>query len=296
MARNTLIATDLDRTMIYSRNAFGEALEHRTVCVEHLEGAPLSFMTVTAAQGMRNLTEPAAVLPTTTRTIKQFNRIRLPGAPWRYAVTSNGGNILVNGIPDMRWRIDLDAEVRATGATLSEVSAELRGRIDESWATKFRVADHLFCYLVVKPKLVPTDFLAEWDAWCRERGWSASQQGRKIYTMPQAVCKSRAVAEVRRRLTESGELQTGAKLLAAGDGALDAEMLRAADSAIRPRHGELEQLEFTHPNLTITTAAGILAGEEMVQWFLHRSAGETSAPGSVPAVEQPVRLLGQGAL
>lgn len=266
--RRQLIATDLDRTMIYSRNAFSTTAEIATVCVEHLEGAPLSFMTTAAALRMQSLTEPAAVIPTTTRTIKQFHRIQLPGAPWRYAITSNGGNILVDGVPDMRWRIDIDTQVRATGATLSEISAELRGRIDDSWVTKFRIADHLFCYLVVKPKAVPEGFLAEWDSWCRERGWSASQQGRKIYTMPDAVCKSRAVAEVRRRLLETGELSTDARTLAAGDGALDAEMLRSADCAIRPRHGELEQLNWTHPNLTVTRASGILAGEEIIDWFL----------------------------
>ncbi|MEU8895350.1 HAD family hydrolase [Nocardia sp. NPDC048505] len=269
--RQTLVATDLDRTMIYSRNAMSAGAEVPTVCVEHLEGAPLSFMTTAAALRMQTLTEPAAVVPTTTRTIKQFNRIRLPGAPWRYAITSNGGNILVDGVPDMRWRIDVDAKVRAGGTTLSEVSAELRSRIDDSWVSKFRIADHLFAYLVVKPKLVPAGFLAEWDSWCQARGWSASQQGRKIYTMPQAVCKSIAVAEVRRRLTESGELAAGATTLAAGDGALDAEMLRAADSAIRPRHGELEQLNWTSPNLTVTRASGILAGEEIIDWLIRAS-------------------------
>ncbi len=266
--RQVLVATDLDRTMIYSRNAFSTDDELATVCVEHLEGAPLSYMTTIAATRMRTLTRPAAVVPTTTRTIKQFGRIQLPGAPWRYAITSNGGNILVDGVPDMRWRIDIDAEVRAGGATLSAISAELRARIDESWVSKFRVADHLFCYLVVKPKAVPDGFLAEWDAWCRPRGWSASQQGRKIYTMPLAVCKSRAVAEVRRRLIESGELTDTALTLAAGDGALDAEMLRAADSAIRPRHGELELLNWTHPNLTVTESTGIMAGEEILDWFI----------------------------
>lgn len=263
-----LVATDLDRTMIYSRNAFSTTAEVPTVCVEHLEGAPLSFMTTAAALRMQRLTEPAAVIPTTTRTIKQFTRIQLPGAPWRYAVTSNGGNILVDGVPDMRWRIDIDAKVRAGGATLSEVSAELRRRIDDSWVSKFRIADHLFCYLVVKPKAVPADFLAEWDRWCRDRGWTASQQGRKIYTMPQAVCKSVAVAEVRNRMLAAGELADTARTLAAGDGALDAEMLRAADCAIRPRHGELEQLNWTSPNLTVTKASGILAGEEIVDWFI----------------------------
>ncbi|MEV6277152.1 HAD family hydrolase [Nocardia sp. NPDC051832] len=269
--RQTLVATDLDRTMIYSRNAMTVGAEVPTVCVEHLDGDPLSFMTTTAALRMQSLTEPAAVIPTTTRTIKQFDRIKLPGAPWRYAITSNGGNILVDGVPDLRWRIDIDTKVRTGGATLSEVTAELRARIDDSWVTKFREADDLFCYLVVRPKLVPEGFLAEWDAWCRAHGWSASQQGRKIYAMPLAVCKSRAVAEVRRRLTESGELVAGATTLAAGDGALDAEMLRAADAAIRPRHGELEQLNWTSPNLTITQASGILAGEEIINWLIQES-------------------------
>lgn len=268
LRRHTLVATDLDRTMIYSRNAFSANTDVPTVCVEHLEGAPLSFMTTAAALRMQTLTEPAAVIPTTTRTIKQFNRIQLPGAPWRYAITSNGGNILVDGVPDLRWRIDIDAKVRAGGATLSEVTAELRTRVDGSWVTKFREADDLFCYLVVRPKEVPAGFLAEWDAWCRARGWSASQQGRKIYSMPDVVCKSHAVAEVRRRLLDSGELATEAQTFAAGDGALDAEMLRSADYAIRPRHGELEHLNWTHPNLTVTRATGILAGEEIINWFI----------------------------
>ncbi|MEV6770736.1 HAD family hydrolase [Nocardia sp. NPDC051030] len=257
--------------MIYSRNAFGSTPELSTVCVEHLDGAPLSFMTASAADSLKSLTDPAALIPTTTRTIKQFKRIRLPGAPWRYAITTNGGNILENGVPDVRWRIDLDAEVRTTSATLSEVNVELGSRIDDSFVSKFRVADHMFCYLVVKLDALPADFLAEWDAWCRPRGWSASQQGRKIYTMPDAVCKSRAVAEVRRRLHDSGELDSSARLLAAGDGALDAEMLRKADAAIRPRHGELEQLAFAHPNLTVTESSGILAGEEILTWFANSS-------------------------
>lgn len=269
--RRTLVATDLDRTMIYSRNAFGPVPELSTVCVEHLDGEPLSYMTADAADSLKALTELAMVVPTTTRTIEQFNRIQLPGAPWRYAVTTNGGNILDNGQPDPHWRASLAAEVRSTSASLAEISAELHSRTDDSFVLKYRVADELFCYLVVQLEALPADFLAEWDAWCRPRGWSASQQGRKIYTMPVSVCKSRTVAEVRRRLEDSGDLDPAARLLSAGDGALDAEMLRTSDAAIRPRHGELEELAWTHPNLTITTAAGIRAGEEILDWFLKSS-------------------------
>ncbi|MFD8101788.1 HAD family hydrolase [Nocardia fluminea] len=263
--------------MIFSSNGFGGAEAVAKECVEYYEGEPLSYMTISAVAALRELAAIAPVIPTTTRTIEQFQRITLPGAPWRYAITSNGGNILVDGIPDPAWRVAIDDQVNASGATLAEVGAELRSRIDDSWVTKYREADELFCYLVVRPDLVPAGFLAEWDTWCRANGWSASQQGRKIYTMPDAVCKSLAVAEVRRRLCESGELADSATLFTAGDGALDAEMLKAADAAIRPRHGELEELNFTAPNLTITTSSGILAGEEILEWF-HAAAERTAVP------------------
>ncbi|MGW4353514.1 HAD family hydrolase [Nocardia sp. NPDC004582] len=262
-----MVATDLDRTLIYTRAAFGNAYPD-TVCVEEYEGQPLSHMTVTAAERLELLAGTAAVVPVTTRTIEQFQRIRLPGAPWPYAVTSNGGSILRNGLPDRRWRSALEARVRAECATLVEVRAELRARVDESFALRLREADDLFCYLVVDLDRLPAGFLADWDAWCRPRGWSASQQGRKIYAMPAPVCKSHAVREVRRRLLDSGELRAEAPLLAAGDGSLDAEMLITADAAIRPRHGELEQRGWSHPRVAVTAASGILASEEIADFFL----------------------------
>jgi len=265
----TLVATDLDRTMIYSRAAMGESPvpDGDLVCVEHYDGAPLSYLTVTSAQGLRDLAAAAVVVPTTTRTPEQFRRIDLPGAPWRYAITSNGGMILADGVPDAGWRQAVDTAVRTEGAGLDEVTAELRRRISDDWVHKFRVADELFCYLVIDVAAQPVGFLDEWDHWCRRRGWNASQQGRKLYTMPSAVCKSRAVAEVRRRLVDDGTLVPDAVVLAAGDGALDAEMLTAADAAIRPRHGELEALDWRHPTLTVTRQAGIRAGEEILAWF-----------------------------
>lgn len=284
-----LIATDLDRTMIYSRSAMslGDGVDEAELrCVEHYDGAPLSFVTATAAQLLRDLTRVAAVVPTTTRTIAQFQRIALPGAPWRYAITSNGGNILVDGVPDPLWRNQIEEESRSGGATLDEITTTLRARIDANWVRALRTADDLFCYLVVEPDAVPAGFLTEWDRWCRERGWGASQQGRKIYTMPAAVSKGRAVVEVRERLLADGVLPLQARMLAAGDGALDADMLAVADAAIRPRHGELEQLGWQRPGLTVTANAGIAAGEEILRWFACR-VPPTSALAEAPAESSP---------
>lgn len=263
-----LIATDLDRTMIYSRGALGALADTvELLCVEHLDGAPLSYVTGTAATLLTDLAAMCPLVPTTTRTPEQFRRIDLPGGPWPHAITSNGGMILVDGEPDTAWRRRTETAVRDACASLEEVTAELRTRISDEWVSKLRVADDLFCYLVVDVAAQPAGFLADWGQWCAERGWNVSQQGRKIYSMPDPVCKSRAVAEVHRRLTDTGLLDPGAPVLAAGDGALDAEMLAAADAAIRPRHGELEALDWRHPTVAVTDTAGIAASEEILAWF-----------------------------
>ncbi|WP_439030781.1 HAD family hydrolase [Gordonia terrae] len=264
-----LIATDLDRTMIYSRAAMGDAqfTTLDTVCVEMYQDAPLSYMAGAAVDLLRRLARAAVVVPTTTRTPAQYERIDLPGSPFRYAVVSNGGRILVDGSDDPGWRRHVESEVAGAGATLDEVLAELRTRIDDSWVTALRTADDLFCYLVVDTSAQPADFLTQWHDWCGARGWTVSQQGRKIYATPQPVTKSAAIAEVRRRLVADGTLDAAAPLYAAGDGWLDTDLLLAADHAIRPRHGELESLGWSAPGLTRTAEAGALAGIEILRWF-----------------------------
>ncbi|AOW94173.1 HAD family hydrolase [Rhodococcus sp. WMMA185] len=272
-----LIATDLDRTMIYSRGAMELAVtesdvaagiaEEDLLCVEVYDGKPLSYVTSDADAMLRRLTETAVVVPTTTRTVAQFQRIELPGAPWRYAITTNGGNILVDGVPDEQWRADVASAMADGAASLSEIVDELARRVEDSWVRSSRIADELFSYLVVDVETMPSGFVEDWNEWCERRGWGASRQGRKIYTMPNAVCKSRAVAEVRSRLVDDGVLTPEAPVLAAGDGALDAAMLSAADAAIRPRHGELEALDWQRPGVAVTGSSGIAAGEEILRWF-----------------------------
>lgn len=280
-----LVATDLDRTMIYSRAAMGEeqfaALE--PVCVEIYREAPLSYMAPTAVELMSRLAREVVVVPTTTRTPAQYARITLPGGPFRYAVVSNGGRILVDGADDPDWRTHIDREASRAGATLDEVLGELRNRIDDSWVTALRTADDLFCYLVVDPSAQPPHFLGHWQEWCDARGWTASQQGRKIYATPQPVTKSAAIAEVRRRLVADGTLDESAALCAAGDGWLDTDLLLAADHAIRPRHGELESLGWSSPGLTITADTGALAGVEILRWFGDRSGLDLSRAVGVDA-------------
>jgi hypothetical protein len=99
-----------------------------------------------------------------------------------------------------------------------------------------------------------------------------SLQGRKVYAVPAGLTKSAAAAEVVARCG-------GGLLLAAGDSLLDADLLEAADAAVRPAHGELADSGFTRPHLTVTAATGAAAGAELLGWLRDRAAA--AAPTTV---------------
>ena len=261
-----LIASDLDRTLIYSRAALaltGDPLPPLT-CVERRGGEQLSFLTATAARLTAALAARAVLVPVTTRLPDQLSRVRLPGPPSRFAVAANGGALLVDGVADRGWQARVSAAVSAS-ASLSDVLSYIRQHCDPVWARKVREAG-LFCYVVLGEAGAPDGFVAEATEWAAARGWIVSAQGRKLYWTPTGLTKAAAVAEVADRI--------GAELvLAAGDSLLDRELLAYADRGIQPAHGELSSSGWSAPRVERTRTAGVLAGQEIVEWFAAR-AGE----------------------
>jgi len=256
----TLVVTDLDRTLIYSPAAFDldvpDAAAPNLVTAEFYRGNPQSYLTLRAAELLRGLPS-GALVPATTRTVQQYLRISLPAPPPRYAITSNGGNIIIDGEPDPVWRAGITAAVAGT-APLAEVERHFAPLASHDWVRTVRSADSLFCYLVAHD--LPGGFAEELRSFCSERGWRVSVQGRKVYALPGPLTKSAAVQRICELVGSDG-------LLAAGDGVLDADVLELADAGIRPRHGELHEAGWNRPHVRITEGSGILAGEEMVRWY-----------------------------
>lgn len=258
-----LVASDLDRTLIYSHDACGLPEGHGVdlVCVEHYEGKPLSYLTATAASLVAEIAEAAVFVPVTTRTRAQLARIQLPGPPARYAVAANGGFILRDGQADADWSRQVADTLAATSAPLDEIWAHLQTVFDPAFTRTMRRAEELFAYAVTERAAIPAGFVDELAAWATGRGWTTSLQGRKLYLVPGGLQKSVAVAEVARRV--------GARtFVAAGDSLLDTDLLLAADRAIRPAHGELADSGLTAQHLAVTRGHGVLAGEEIAAWLL----------------------------
>jgi hypothetical protein len=184
-------------------------------------------------------------------------------------VVANGGILLVDGIPDDRWARQVRRRL-AGAAPLAAAHARLLSACAPSFTSSVRIVADLFTYAVVRREALPPDLVVGLDGWAASRGWRLSLQGRKLYLLPQALRKSEAVAEIARRLAAR-------TILAAGDAMLDADLLLAADRAIRPAHGELHERGWTAPTVERTVASGARAGEEIVAWFARLCAGEARA-------------------
>ncbi|MFF3888721.1 HAD family hydrolase [Streptomyces sp. NPDC001914] len=264
-APKVLVASDLDRTLIYSSAALAltmpDARAPRLLSVEVHENKPLSYMTETAAGLLTELGDIAYFVPTTTRTRKQYQRINLPGPEPEYAICANGGHLLVDGVSDLDWHRAVQERLAAECAPLDEVREHLERTADPLWVRKHRIAEDLFAYLVVERELLPEQWVKDLAVWAESRGWTVSLQGRKIYAVPRPLTKSAAVREVARR--------TGALLtLAAGDSLLDADLLLAADRGWRPGHGELAEADWTAPAIAVLPERGVMAGERILREFV----------------------------
>lgn len=286
-----LVASDLDRTLIYSAPALGltmpDAEAPRLLCVETYQQKPLSYLTETAAGLLAELAGATTFVPATTRTREQYGRIHLPGPPPEFAVCANGGHLLVNGVSDPDWQRTVAARLNAHCAPLDEVRAHLLRTADPAWLLKERVAEDLFAYLVVERPKLPATWVQDLADWAEGRGWTVSLQGRKIYAVPRPLTKSAAVAEAARRAGAD-------RVLAAGDSLLDADLLLAADRGWRPGHGELADTGWQAPHVTALRERGVAAGEEILRAFLAGALasedGRTATGSSdvaVPAVGSP---------
>ncbi|WP_299572556.1 HAD hydrolase family protein [uncultured Williamsia sp.] len=274
---SALAAVDLDRTLIFSAASAGAGVDGLR-CVEHLDDRPLSYMSPTTVDLLDELDARALVVPVTTRTVEQYRRVRFPGRPRAFAVAANGGEILVDGEPDPVWRKQIDAAV-STAMPVPSVYARVVADGDPVWLRAARVADELFCYAVIDPAAAPDDLVERWRVWAEADGWNVSRQGRKVYLMPDAVTKWSAVAEVAARAGVPAD-----RVFAAGDGALDRPVLEHAHRSIRPRHGELEELSWHHPTLSVSSASGVAASEEVVAALLRWAGG--TGPDVRPAADR----------
>jgi len=261
-----LFASDLDQTLIYShRTLLSQDIEEQLRPVERYQERFISFMTQNALTRLRKIAQTILFVPVTTRTKLQYERINFLdyGITHQYAVTSNGGTIFSQGVEDEDWSLQV-SEGRDHCLAAGDLIDQFNKIAHPSWVIKDsgKLADELFYYCLIEREKIPLTELEAFKLWAREKNWELSVQGRKLYLVPRNVNKSAAIQYIKHK-------EDLRKVVAAGDSLLDLEMLKAADFALAPAHGEvyalflqgilgLETIRFTHKS-------GIEAGEEILK-------------------------------
>lgn len=261
-----IFACDLDQTLIYSRNSMGSAVDsEELVPVENYDGKEHSFVTRGVAANLRHLSERMYFVPATTRTLEQYRRVHgiSEGLRPRYAVVSNGGKVLKDGVPDADWESRVRIALQDRCAPGDEVAERFNGLATGGLVLRGNYCDDLFHAFIVDRERLAEGFMAELETVMRGFGWNVSLQGRKLYLVPDPVSKGSAVRYVK-------ELAGASFVFAAGDSLLDESMLAVAEEAMAPCHGELYRKYGKHEHIRFTASSGIRASEEIMNKLLNR--------------------------
>lgn len=261
-----IFASDLDRTLIYSKKAMGTAFDSANVIpVELYQGEHISFMSPETARLLVELSKTALFVPVTTRTIEQYERIfyiKEAFSP-RYAVTSNGGNVLIDGVPDPDWQRHV-AEALSRSEEAKKVIEAFDRISSPEWVKSYRHSDDLFYSIILDRENMPLAQIEDFREELAGMRWNLSVQGRKMYLVPDGVSKGEGLLHVKK-------LAGASRIAASGDSLLDESLLKAADYAIVPRHGEIYAAYMEAGIYTFTERDGMGAAEDLIvkiaEWF-----------------------------
>lgn len=215
--RKILLASDLDNTLIHSYKHKREG----DICVELLNGAEQGFMSGKVHSQLSSLPECVELVPLTTRSVAQFERIKLPESCYSRAITTNGAILIENGVQNEEWRISEKRYADELMPLMKKLHAELDGN---EKLNVVRIVDEMYLYIsCAKPEYVG-EFMDRYSAITE---LDVMLSGRKIYFLPPEINKGKAL----KRLAQG---ENDARILAAGDSTIDLPMLEAADLAIIP--------------------------------------------------------------
>lgn len=244
-----IFATDLDNTMIFSHRLI-KGDKEKVRCVEYYNGKPITYMTHTSIEKLKNLMKKIHVIPITTRSISQFERIELFSSTM-YAVVDNGGTILQNGSVQVEWEKYIDS-------ILSKYNFEYALKVFSNIPN-----------LILQPKIVDGKFLfAKSDDidLCKKfleneldtKRWKLSFQRAKVYAIPMEITKGNALKFINEKLINDKQ-----SVISAGDSDLDLSMLEYADYSIIPRDCNLCTLE---SEKFIEIGTGIYTSDEILDF------------------------------
>ena len=204
---------DLDGTIIRSART-----KHAgDITVEYKDGAEISCISEKSAALLPKLN----FIPVTSRSVEQYKRIKFPfGFSPKFAITDNGGNLLIDGEIQPDWA-DWSAEImRSCAKELEHCRKLLESDPDRSF--EIRMVDGLFLFTksgCPENTEKRISVLSECVFY---------RTGEKVYVIPRRLNKGYGAMRLLRKLGNKDGI------ICAGDSEMDIPLLNIADIAVFP--------------------------------------------------------------
>jgi hypothetical protein len=124
------------------------------------------------------------------------------------------------------------------------------------WMPLLRDCDNQFLYATLDVARAPASLAREAGEVLAPFGWRAVLHARKLYALPQALCKGAAARYVAMRLAAE-------RIMAAGDSELDIELLEAADDRWCPAGADVVSHHRLPSGTHVTRSPHVQGGTEI---------------------------------
>lgn len=250
-----IFTSDLDNTLIYSyKHAIGSAKQ----CVEIYQGREISFMTNKSLELLYEIAKRIRFVPTTTRTVEQYERIFFGDYIPKYALVCNGGVLLENGERNVKWYQESLRQVEDCRNLLEDAIHILECDVNRNF--EIRLIDDLFLFTKSEK---PECSIARLKQGLNDERMEIFYNSTKVYVLPKVLNKGNAMNRLKK-------LWGADYTIAAGDSEFDISMLKEADLAYMPK-----SLGNIHPNIgehcVACTEDGIFS-EQMLEAILLKLA------------------------
>ncbi len=226
--------TDLDNTIIYS---YKHDIGTRKRNVELYQGREISYITEETYRLLQQVKNEMLIVPTTTRTLEQYQRIDLGIGQFPYALVCNGGVLLVDGMRDEAWYQD-SLHLVSDSRDEMNLAMELLEK-DPRRKFELRYIEKLFLFTKCNdPQTVVNDLKTSLNI----KYADVFSNGEKVYVVPRSLNKGTAIDRLRQKLKPEF-------VIAAGDSAFDIPMILTADRGLVP-HGFTQKYEIPKTSVT----------------------------------------------
>ncbi|MEX6587103.1 HAD hydrolase family protein [Paraclostridium bifermentans] len=256
-----IIFSDLDRSVIYSNKFLDTDIEYESI--EIYNGKEISYISIDTIKHIKKIQEDGLFIPTTTRTVEQFQRINFTSKNMEFdwAITSNGGNILKHNKVFEDWRNEVEKILQKV-FPIEKMVSDFEKYIKLPGITNFKIAENLFFYIVVDWNYFEVSMIEEYTSLLGSKGWIFYISGRKIYFLPKDISKENAISYLANYIGVK-------KFSVIGDSTMDLGMLNIGATSYVLKHGDLLNYDIDK-RIIVSNFEGMMGSEEVLSNIIEK--------------------------